>query len=202
MPRGNARIAGGRLAGRPLFSPAAASRPATALIRKALFDRAEIARAAEGGAVLDLYAGAGYLGIEALSHGAEWVDFVERDGAACRAIRRNLDALGLAGRARVHRMPVERAFGRVAEGAALAFLDPPFGADAGAAAGRLGEDGALADGAILVWRRRARAAGGRPSPPGRIGRLVRIDQRRYGESAVDTYICGAPAAAIRAEASA
>lgn len=199
MPRGNARVAGGRLAGRPLFSPAAASRPATALIRKALFDRPEIARAAEAGAVLDLYAGAGYLGIEALSHGAERVDFVERDGAACRTIRRNLEVLGLAGRARVHRMPVERAFGRVADGASLAFLDPPFAVDARAVAERLGGDGMLDEGAILVWRRRAPGAGGMRAPaPERIGRLVRIDQRRYGESAVDTYICGA---ADRAEAS-
>ena len=196
MPRGNARVAGGRLAGRPLFSPAAASRPATALIRKALFDRPEIARAAESGTVLDLYAGAGYLGIEALSHGAERVDFVERDGAACRTIRRNLEALGLADRARIHRMPVERAFGRVADGASLAFLDPPFAVDARAVAERLGDGGVLGDGAILVWRRRA--GGMRAPSPERIGRLVRIDQRRYGESAVDTYICGA---ADRAEAS-
>lgn len=186
MPRAQARVTGGRLAGRTLFSPAAASRPATAILRQALFDRAEIAAACAGG-VLDLYAGAGYLGIEALSRGAGHVDFVERDGAACRVIRRNLEAMGLSGSAAVHRMPVERCFGRVRELALLAFLDPPFGVDAAAAAERLGAGGLIAPGGILVWRRRAGGGGGAPPPGERIGRLVRIDRRRYGDSAVDTY---------------
>ena len=189
MPRSQARIVGGRLAGRPLLSPAPASRPATASLRKALFDRAEIAGACAG-TVLDLYAGAGYLGLEALSRGAEAVDFVERDGAACKVIRRNLDALGLAGAARVHRMPVERAFGRLRGGASLAFLDPPFGADALPAARRLGGEGLIAPGGLVVWRRPAGGAisgGTGAPPPERIGRLVRIDQRRYGEGVVDTF---------------
>jgi 16S rRNA (guanine(966)-N(2))-methyltransferase RsmD len=61
-----------------------------------------------GARVLDLYAGSGSLGIEMLSRGAEWCDFVEQSAAVCRVIRDNLEITRLADRARVHQMPVER----------------------------------------------------------------------------------------------
>ncbi|MCY3922606.1 MAG: RsmD family RNA methyltransferase, partial [Chloroflexi bacterium] len=95
MSRAHPRIVGGALAGRRLRSPANGTRPATAVVRSAIFDRPEVRELVEGARVLDLYAGAGYLGLEALSRGAESVDFVERNGPACAVIRRNLQELGL-----------------------------------------------------------------------------------------------------------
>ena len=187
MAGGAARVAGGALAGRRLRSPANGTRPATAVIRGALFDRPDVGAVVEGARVLDLYAGAGYLGIEALSRGAESVDFVERNGPACAVIRRNLDELGLAGRARVHRLPVERCFSRIPLDPDLIFIDPPYRVDALPVMEEFAARAELPGGALAVWRRLARASGGAPPPPERIGVLVRIDQRRYGDGAIDTY---------------
>ena len=137
--------------------------------------------------MLDLYAGAGYLGIEAFSRGAATVDFVERNGPACAVIRRNLDALDLSARARVHRLPVERCFSRVPLSPDLIFIDPPYRVDALPAVETFVQRSSLAEGALAVWRRLSRASGGVAPPPERIGGLVRIDQRRYGDGAIDTY---------------
>ena len=157
------------------------------MVRTAIFDRPVIRDIVEDARVLDLYAGAGYLGIEALSRGAESVDFVERNGAACAVIRRNLDELGLRQNARVHRLPVERCFSRIPLDPDLIFIDPPYRVDALPVVEELAERANLPDGAIAVWRRLVRASGGVPAPPKRIGGLVRIDQRRYGDGAIDTY---------------
>lgn len=187
MSRAHPRIVGGALAGRRLRSPANGTRPATAVVRSAIFDRPEVRELVEGARVLDLYAGAGYLGLEALSRGAESVDFVERNGPACAVIRRNLQELGLTGLARVHRLPVERCFSRVALDPDLIFVDPPYRVDARPVVETLVQRANLPPGTIAVWRRLTRASGGVPAPPERIGGLVRIDQRRYGDGAVDTY---------------
>ncbi len=181
------RVVGGALAGRRLRSPANGTRPATALVRAAIFDRPEIRDIVPDARVLDLYAGAGYLGIEALSRGAASVDFVERNGPACAVIRRNLDALELTERTRVHRLPVERCLSRVPLDPDLIFIDPPYRVDARAAVEAFVERAALPVGALVVWRRLTRASGGVAPPPERIGGLVRIDQRRYGDGAIDTY---------------
>ena len=76
--------------------------------------------------VLDLYAGSGALGIEALSRGAEWVDFVEADAKAREAIAENLRRTGLADRARIHAMRVEMAISTFAGPYDLILLDPPY----------------------------------------------------------------------------
>ena len=188
MPRTGARVVGGELARRPLRSPATGTRPATAAIRQSIFGRAEVRDALRDAIVLDLYAGAGYLGIEALSHGAAWVDFVERAAPACAVIRKNLDDLGVTDRARVHRTPVERCFTRVAAPIGLAFVDPPYGVDAFAVVERLDASDLLGPDALILWRRHVGGAGPRQAPaPERIGGLVRTDQRRYGDGALDTY---------------
>ena len=187
MPSAHPRVAGGSLAGRRLRSPANGTRPATAIVRSAIFDRPLVRDMVEGARVLDLYAGAGYLGIEALSRGAATVDFVERNGAACAVIRRNLDELGLTEQARVHRLPVERCFSRIPLDPDLIFIDPPYRVDALPMIEDLVRRASLPDGALAVWRRQTRASGGVAPPPDRVGGLVRIDQRRYGDGAIDTY---------------
>ena len=187
MAQSHPRVVGGSLAGRRLRSPANGTRPATAILRSAIFDRPDIGDIVEDARVLDLYAGSGYLGIEALSRGAATVDFVERNGPACAVIRRNLDALELTNQARVHRLPVERCSSRIPLDPDLIFIDPPYRVDALPVIEEFVQRSSLPEGTLAVWRRLTRASGGVPPPPERIGGLVRIDQRRYGDGAIDTY---------------
>jgi 16S rRNA (guanine(966)-N(2))-methyltransferase RsmD len=80
------------------------------------------------GRVLDLYAGTGSLGIECLSRGAAWADFVEQKANVCRIIQENLEHTRFTERAKVHQMPVGRfvAQGRAAEKYAIIVMDPPY----------------------------------------------------------------------------
>src|SRR5690242_3403046 len=101
------RIVAGALRGRPLVAPKGHSvRPTADRVRQAVFDvltHAPWAPDLEGARVLDLFAGSGALGLEALSRGAAFALFVERDGAAAGAIRQNLEQLGLDDRSRIER---------------------------------------------------------------------------------------------------
>jgi len=76
--------------------------------------------------VLDLYAGSGALGIEALSRGAGWVDFVEQKSKCCVLIEENLSRIGFAAQARVHCCKAHTAFSRLDREYDLVFLDPPY----------------------------------------------------------------------------
>lgn len=78
------------------------------------------------GRVLDLYAGTGALGIEALSRGAEWLDSVERDPRNCAVIKDNLEHTGFRQKARVHCYSVQRALSFLRGGYELVFVDPPY----------------------------------------------------------------------------
>ena len=80
----------------------------------------------DGAVVLDLFAGSGALGIEALSRGAAHVTFVDSDGSACRTITTNLTALGITERATVVRSDVLRFLDAERDSVDLAFADPPY----------------------------------------------------------------------------
>lgn len=102
-------------------------RPVSDRTREGLFS--SLGHALRGAVVLDLYAGTGAVGIEALSRGAESATLVERSPAAVRAIRANLARTGLSDRARVIESDVLRFLGRPgkrADSADLCFLDPPY----------------------------------------------------------------------------
>ncbi|MEL7488782.1 MAG: 16S rRNA (guanine(966)-N(2))-methyltransferase RsmD, partial [Pseudomonadota bacterium] len=129
------RIVGGQFSGRKLAAPKGlTSRPTTDRTREALFnilshrDDLEL----DGARVIDLFAGSGALGFEALSRGAAWCLFVETDAAARGAIRDNIEALGLYGATRLHRRSAT-ALGikpaSVGPPFELAFLDPPYRKD-------------------------------------------------------------------------
>ena len=124
--RGVAGTAGGRR----LRAPAGRGlRPTTERVREAVFSSLTSLGAVEGARVLDLFAGTGALGIEALSRGAETATFVESDPTAVAAIKANLDTTGLAGRASVVRNDVLRFLaGEASEAEAfdVAFVDPPY----------------------------------------------------------------------------
>jgi 16S rRNA (guanine966-N2)-methyltransferase len=127
------RVVAGTARGRRLEAPAGReTRPTTDRVREALFNALGSLDVVEGADVLDLFAGTGALGIEALSRGAASVTFVERDRAARALVARNLAATGLAGRAEVHAGPAERfAADQAAAGRRwdLALLDPPYAYD-------------------------------------------------------------------------
>jgi 16S rRNA (guanine966-N2)-methyltransferase len=124
------RIVGGRLRGRALAAPKTqAIRPTADRLRESLFNILAHAYGdpVEGARVLDLFAGTGALGFEALSRGASFVLFVD-DGAEARALLRgNVEALGAGGATKVYRRDATR-LGPVAplEPFSLAFLDPPY----------------------------------------------------------------------------
>jgi 16S rRNA (guanine966-N2)-methyltransferase len=151
------RVVAGEAKGRRLVSPpAATTRAATERIRESLFATLEPILA--DARVLDLFAGAGTLGIEALSRGAAHATFVERDRAAISAIRTNLAATGFADRARVVAANVIAFLGGGAGASEarydLVFCDPPF-ADVDLLTVTLAHPGlraALAPGALVVAR--------------------------------------------------
>ena len=131
------RIVAGRHKGRRLRAPAGAgTRPTADRVREALFS---ILGSVEEARVLDLYAGSGALGLEALSRGAASATFVESAGPALAAIRANLDAAGEEGEVVASDVIAWlRAAGRGGRTFDLVFCDPPYDAAAGIAQ-RLGE---------------------------------------------------------------
>ncbi len=120
------RVIAGSLGGRRLVAPPGrATRPTSDRVREALFS---ILGDVAGLAVLDLYAGTGALGIEALSRGASHATFVEQARSALRSLRQNRAALHLASRARVVAAPVERVLAAppwLGETIDLVFIVPP-----------------------------------------------------------------------------
>lgn len=132
--------------------------------------------------VLDLYAGTGALGIEALSRGAERVVFVERSARSLAALQANLEQLELRERTRVVRGDAVRAIRRLAaEGLRfdLVLADPPYASgDAPRALAALAEAPLLAAGAAVVVERSRR----HPLPP--IAGLAMIEERRHGDTVI------------------
>jgi 16S rRNA (guanine966-N2)-methyltransferase len=156
------RVVGGRLGSRPLKGPKSqAVRPTSDRLREALFNilTHSYGDPISGSRVLDLFAGTGALGIEALSRGAAYTLFVD-DGVEARALLRdNVETLGLAGVTRIFRRDATR-LGPVypVEPFNLAFLDPPYGkglAGTALAAARAG--GWLLPGAFIVVEEAANA---------------------------------------------
>ena len=121
------RVVAGDLRGRRIESPVGdATRPTTDKVREAVFNALGSLDVVDGARVLDLFAGTGAMGIEALSRGAAHCVFVESDRAALAVLRRNIDALGLADRSTVvagdaHSLAVHH---RAAD---LVIADPPYG---------------------------------------------------------------------------
>lgn len=176
------RVTGGELRGRRFRSPGAVDvRPTSDRIREALFMRLG---SFEGTRVLDLYAGSGALGIEALSRGADFVVFVERSRRTVSVLRRNLQELALEERSRIVVCEAATALARLARGGErfqTIFLDPPYASDeVGRALRGVSASGLLArSGRILVETRWPVEASrlGLPPPD-----LALRDERRYGDT--------------------
>lgn len=176
------RVIGGSARGRRLKRPTGGVRPTSDLLRGVIFDMLD-AMGADYSRVLDLYAGTGALGIEALSRGDGRCDFVEKDRAAAALVQENLALADLADRGRVHMLPVERAPERLQGPYTLILADPPY-ADSAAleAVRRVAESALPAAGAVLVLEHSKRQP-----PPETLGPLQLIRTRRHGDSVVSIY---------------
>ncbi len=177
------RIVGGRLRGRVLQGPADSTiRPTSDRLRETIFNILAHAYAdpATDTAVVDLFAGTGAMGLEALSRGARKALFVE-DGSKARAlIRANIDALGLGGVTQIFRRDA-RKLGAAPPGErfGLAFVDPPYGQGlATPALAALRDGGWLAPQALLVVEEAAEAALDIPK------RFALVESRTYGDTQV------------------
>jgi len=156
------RVIAGDAHGRRLRAPRGlVTRPATARVRSSIFSRLAARTEIAGARVLDLFAGSGSLGLEALSRGAAWAVFVDSSRAAATAVRDNLRALGLEARGEVMVTGAERAIPTLAARRvrfSLVFVDAPYRDDTSAAVlAALGAGGLLDDGAFVVVRQAGRA---------------------------------------------
>ncbi len=135
------RIVGGRFAGRDLTSPSDFRvRPTAEAVRAALLEA--LAAEVQGARVLDLFAGTGALGLEAISRGARSADFVEFRPASLHALKANVVALGLKRQARIFkRDAIPFAEALAADAYDLAFADPPYGSK-------------ILDWVLAAWRER------------------------------------------------
>jgi 16S rRNA (guanine966-N2)-methyltransferase len=157
------RVVGGRLKGRTLVSPASRDiRPTADRLRESLFNILIHAYGdpIEGARVLDLFAGTGALGIEAISRGAAFALFVDNGTEARALLRNNVEALGLGGVTKVFRRDAgDLGPAHPVEPFSLVFLDPPYGKKlAEKALASLRDGGWLTPGAVLVVEE-AKAAG-------------------------------------------
>lgn len=170
------RIIAGRWRGHPIRAPAGGTRPTTDRVREAWMSM--LLPALADARVLDLFAGSGALGLEALSRGAGHATFVERSGAALKVLRANIDALGAGPQCTVVRDDAV-AFIEGADAGAydIVLADPPYGTDAGATLARLFLRRPFAD---MLWIEH-RATDPLPEADG-------SDTRRYGDTRITRYL--------------
>jgi 16S rRNA (guanine966-N2)-methyltransferase len=173
------RVAGGEARGRRLKAPKNI-RPTQGMVKQAIFNM--VGRSIEGAEVLDLFAGSGALGIEALSRGAARVTFVDQQPRGLAILRQNLEALGFKERANIVRADVVRwleAAPEAVKSARFVFLDPPY-------------DDVVLDRALRVLDREVEdaivlAEHSRRQQPPQLARLKVDRERRYGDTMVTVY---------------
>lgn len=174
------RIAGGTARGIPLAEPRGLRlRPTSGLVREAVFNI--LGDIVNGTAVLDLYAGTGALGIEALSRGAGRATFIEAEAAGCQAILQSLARTGFAPRGTVIRGRLPAALRSIEGPFDIVFMDPPYN-DETATDTLFAISDLLAPGGTVVYEH-----GSRYNPPERPKGLVCSERRVYGDSAIALY---------------
>lgn len=172
----------GSAGGRRIEVPPRGTRPTSERVREAVFSALEATVDLDGARVLDLYAGSGALGLEALSRGAAHATFVEADRRAAQIVRRNAEALGFRRACRIAQAKAETALADPPdEPFDVVLADPPYDLDPARLGQALRELAArwLAPGAVVVLEQAVRA-GDPPWPDG----LDPERTRRYGDTAV------------------
>ncbi len=178
------RVIAGEFKGRRLVAPHGhATRPTADQVRLALMDT--LAPWLPDARVLDLFAGSGSVGLEALSRGAAHATFVERDPRALRALRSNLAALGLVVRARVVPADVRRALdtlSRAGEQFAVIFLDPSYQDPIDPVLDRIARAGLLGPGGVAIAQHLTKQP-----PRSAFGELTATRARRFGETTLTFF---------------
>lgn len=179
------RISGGEAKGRVVRIPAGSRfRPTTDLVRESLFN---IIKPVAGKSFLDLFAGSGLVGLEALSRGARLAVFVEKDAKAAEELGRVAELFGFDQKKEVMHSPVGRALAvllRRRSSFDIVFADPPYNEGLAAEAVRFFKDGDLmAHGGVLIVQHSVRERVGE----GDWGSLALTDQRRYGETVLSFF---------------
>ena len=179
------RVAGGNEKGRRLKGAVSSgTRATTERVRAAIFNILDPGQY-QGGRVLDLFAGSGSLGIEALSHGASSADFVEWDRRQSAVITTNLETTGFTSQSHVHRLDVMQALLTLPGNYNLVLLDPPYkmaGLD-----GLLGkiasQERLVVDGGVVIAGHSKRE-----DLKERYGPLRLTSHRQYGDNVVDFFV--------------
>lgn len=172
------RIVAGRLGGRRLRAPAgAATRPTSERVREAIFNI--LGPPTDDNDVLDLFAGSGAMGLEALSRGARRATFVDLGKPALAALRENLRDLGV--EAKVVSSDVVSFLRRPSDRYRWVFVDPPYRSDLAVATLSLVGESLSDEGVVVVEHDR------RNDPGDRHGNLIRTDSRRYGDTVISFY---------------
>jgi 16S rRNA (guanine(966)-N(2))-methyltransferase RsmD len=179
------KVLAGTLKGRRLQTPRGrTTRPTADQVRLALMDT--LMPRLPGARVLDLFAGAGGVGLEALSRGAAQATFVERDAQALAALRANIATLGVEARARVERGDVRAAIERLErEGARfeIVFLDPPYDEPlVTPTLDRLGATALVVPEGVVIAQHFTKEP-----PPATLGILTTFRTRRFGETTLTFF---------------
>jgi len=177
------RVTGGIVKGQQLRVPKNCRiRPTTDMVREAIF--AILGHIVpEWSRVLDLYAGSGALGIEALSRNAQWTDFVERDVQCCAIIKQNLGKTGLTQKAHVYCCPVAKALTFLSNEYTVIFSDPPYSDPSlNSLVLQLANSKSVGEGSFVVIFHTSHF------PLDSVyGRLSLIKERKYGDTTISIY---------------
>lgn len=181
------RVIAGSARGIRLVSPAGLqTRPTSDRVREALFSIIQSRFQLADSVILDVCAGTGALGIEALSRNADSCCFIEKERRATEAIKKNLAAAKIIDRSRILEMEALKALRQLAEEKSrfdLVFFDPPYSSPLYLPViAAISDFLLLSDGGLMVVESDRRAL-----LPENVGSLVRIDRRVYGNSAVEIY---------------
>jgi 16S rRNA (guanine(966)-N(2))-methyltransferase RsmD len=181
------RVIAGEFKGRRLVAPRGhVTRPTADQVRLALMDA--LGPWLPAARVLDLYAGAGGVGLEALSRGAAHATFVERDAQAIRALAANISTLGVGPRARIVRQDVLRATDALAQAGerfTIVFLDPPYAAPVDSVLDRVVRAGLLDPAGVLVAQHPTKQP-----PREALGPLRASRARKFGETTLTFFRAG------------
>ncbi len=177
------RVITGEAKGHHLKVPkGSATRPATDLVRGAIFSILENT-ADDWEEVLDLFSGSGALGIEALSRGAGWVDFVEHRTKSCAIIRENLEKTKLAAQAHIYCCSVTKALSFLAKEYSIILMDPPYSdSSIGNLVAQLATTKLVGTGTILVATHSSHLSLHSTYAP-----LKLIKEHRHGDSCIAVY---------------
>lgn len=177
------RVIAGSAKGHHLKVPrGTGTRPATDLVRGAIFSILETSDA-DWSRVLDLFSGSGALGIEALSRGAGWVDFVDHEPKCCLIIKENLEKTRFADQAHVYCLSVAKALSLLDQEYSIVLIDPPYADTAiGSLVQRLATSRLVGEKTTVVVTHSSRLPLAPAYPP-----LSTAKERRHGDSCITIY---------------